>query len=334
MAYSYGDPKRYSRGQVTRAGTLLANGQGGQHELSVVNNWRNAHSYILNTFQATLRNYIRKDEGDVTFAQRLKRLATIVDKLRSGRAHDLASMHDLAGCRLIFASPDQLQDFRSRFHKTRALHRRIDANRYDYIVNPKNTGYRGVHEVYKYEAMSRGGAVYDGLKIEIQYRTRVQHAWATAVETSDILDGARIKFDQGANPKRERFFVLAAEWIARDRENTFGCAPQLSDADLRQQLRSLEDELGVIQRLNAARKSEVVIPARKHIVLRLNQGDLTARGFTEPKAAIAYRDSVEKENPLDDIVYVSAQTPRAIPDAFRNYFRDAADFVDMISPAL
>jgi len=334
MAYSYGDPRRYSKGAVTRAGNAVAAGKPSPEDIAIINNWRNSHAYVLNTFQATLRSYIRKGRADVTFAQRLKRLTTIVDKLRSGRAKDLASMHDLAGCRLIFSSIADLNEFRERFHTTRARHERIDANRYDYIVEPKATGYRGVHEVYKYQATTHGGAIYNNLKIELQFRTRVQHAWATAVEISDLLDGARIKFDQGVNPKRERIFALAAEIIAREKEDLVGCLPDLSDAKLRDEFRKLERELNVISTLHAARKSDVVIPARKHIVLRIHQGDLAARGFTEAKEAIVYRDAIEKDNPDDDVVYVTAQTPRAIADAFRNYFRDAADFVDLVNKAL
>jgi putative GTP pyrophosphokinase len=319
MAYSYGDPRKFSKGQVSRAAQAAANGKGGPESLAIINNWRNSHSYILNTFQATLRGYIRRnDHLEITFAQRLKRLSTILDKIKTGRARDLASMHDLAGCRLIFKSVDDLQQFRADFHGTRATHLRVDKGRYDYLSHPKATGYRGIHEVYQYRSSSEAGSVYNNLKIEIQYRTRAQHAWATAVEISDILDGARIKFDRGANPARERFFVLS------------GCVPELSDKALRDEMRGIEKRLNILGTLNAARKSDIAIPASKYLVLRIHQEDLTASGFKEPRDAIAYRDSLEEEHPEDDIVYVSAQSPRAVADAFRNYFRDAADFVDMV----
>ena len=331
MAYSYGDPRKFSKGQVSRAAQAAANGKGGPESLAIINNWRNSHSYILNTFQATLRGYIRRnDHLEITFAQRLKRLSTILDKIKTGRARDLASMHDLAGCRLIFKSVDDLQQFRADFHGTRATHLRVDKGRYDYLSHPKATGYRGIHEVYQYRSSSEAGSVYNNLKIEIQYRTRAQHAWATAVEISDILDGARIKFDRGANPARERFFVLASELIAREEEGLSGCVPELSDKALRDEMRGIEKRLNILGTLNAARKSDIAIPASKYLVLRIHQEDLTASGFKEPRDAIAYRDSLEEEHPEDDIVYVSAQSPRAVADAFRNYFRDAADFVDMV----
>jgi len=331
---AYGDPTKYSKGEVRRSGLALVQG-GDAHDREVVNNWRNAHSYIINTFQATLRLYIKRNDGmDVVMAQRLKRLKTIVDKLATGRARDLSTMHDLAGCRLIFNSIGDLQEYRTQFHGTRAKHERVDEDRYDYIAHPKATGYRGIHEVYKYVASSGGGEKYNGLKIEIQFRTRTQHAWATAVEISDLLDGARIKFDQGANPKRERLFVLASEYLARVKEGTYGYCPDLTDAQLCAEMRGLENELGVIRTLDMARKSNTVIPQKKHIVLHFHMDELSAKGFSDAKQAMEFRDDVENVYPEDDIVYVSAASPRAIADAFRNYFRDAVDFVEYVKPAL
>ncbi|KAA2230525.1 RelA/SpoT domain-containing protein [Pseudomonas brenneri] len=332
---AYGDPKKYSKGAVSRAGTKLSVGQGAAEDREIVNNWRNSHAYILNTFQANLRDYMRRHGGmNITFAQRLKRLNTIIDKLSTGRANDLASMHDLAGCRLIFDSIEEIQEFRASFHKTRAKHLRDDQDRYDYIARPKSTGYRGIHEVYKYASQSIGGQIYSGLKIEIQYRTRTQHAWATAVEISDLLDGARIKFDQNANPKRERLFVLASEYLARTRENQRGAFPDVNDADLCREMRELEGELGVIHTLDMARRSATEIPQRKHIVLHFHDGELIAEGFASGPKAMAYRDGIEKQHPADDVVYVTAQSTGAIADAFRNYFRDAEDFVESVKPAL
>lgn len=332
---SYGNPEKYSRGAVTRAGQALASNVGSDLDREIVNNWRNSHAYILNTFQANLRDYMRRhDSMNITFAQRLKRLNTILDKLATGRARNLATMHDLAGCRLIFDSIDDIQQFRASFHKTRAKHARNDDDRYDYIAHPKPTGYRGIHEVYKYASQSAGGKLYSGLKIEVQYRTRTQHAWATAVEISDLLDGARIKFDQNANPRRERLFVLASEYLARTRENSLGACPDISDEELCFEMKQLEQELGVIHTLDMARRSTTEIPQKKHVVLHFHNGELSAKGFSSGPRAMAYRDIIEIEHPSDDVVYVAAQSTSAIADAFRNYFRDAEDFVESVKPAI
>jgi putative GTP pyrophosphokinase len=335
MPYSYGDPSLYTKTAVRRAGERMAGDGGTVRDEEIIRNWRNSHAFLLTTFRNTLRRYISNEQNyNVVFAQRLKRLNTILDKLKSGRAKDLSTMHDLAGCRLIFDSIEELSDFRNRFHQSRAKHKRLHADKYDYITTPKETGYRGIHDVFAYQVKESSGSIYNGLRIEIQYRTKAQHAWATAVEISDLLDGHRIKFEIGVNVRRERLFVLASEYIARNREGFYGCCPELTDAQLVDEIKELEADLHIFANLSAARKSAVKIPIRENIVLHFAEDELKVFGWKESKAALAYRDSIERSFPMDDVVYVSGANPAAISNAFRNYFKDAADFVDMVSPAL
>lgn len=336
MPYSYGDPSLTTKSAVRKAGERIANGSGSPEDHATVRNWRNSHAFVLTTFQNTLRRYIRNDHGvNIVFAQRLKRLNTIIDKLSTGRAKDLSTMHDLAGCRLIFDNINELNAFRSRFHESRARHVRLSPEKYDYINAPKSTGYRGVHDVFSYLVNdSSAGSVYNGLRIEIQYRTKAQHAWATAVEISDILDGHRTKFDSGVNPNRERLFVLASEYIARSREGLTGYLPNLTEKEICQELQELEHDLHAIANLRAARKSNAEIPRQRNIVLHFSTGALKVFGFSSPKIALKRRDEIEQQYPSDDVVYVSAESPGAISNSFRNYFTDAADFVDMLTPAL
>ena len=90
--------------------------------------------------------------------------------------------------RLIFDSLRELDEFRADFHHARFFHkRRNEADKYDYIKTPKGTGYRGIHDVYVYDVNSRIGTRLEGLFVEIQYRTLVQHAWATAVEVIGFI---------------------------------------------------------------------------------------------------------------------------------------------------
>ncbi len=107
-------------------------------------------------------------------------------------------MDDVAGCRLIFESIEELNLFRKKFHKAKFKHRRRnDLDKYDYIKNPKNTGYRGIHDVYSYDVNSSEGKKYKGLQVEIQYRTLIQYAWATAVEVVGFVTESQPKFQEG-----------------------------------------------------------------------------------------------------------------------------------------
>lgn len=94
---------RYSKSQVKNAGDRI---RGGITPLDgdaiILDNWRAAHGYLINTFQATLRTRIKQSGIPAIVAQRLKRSVTIIDKLKQGRATNLSNMQDIAGVRIVF----------------------------------------------------------------------------------------------------------------------------------------------------------------------------------------------------------------------------------------
>ena len=111
----------------------------------------------------------------------------------------LARMHDIAGCRLIFKDLANLQNFRDGVLTSEARHELVGgSDRYNYIGRPKPSGYRGIHDVYRYHVRSIGGENGMACASRYKYRTRVQHAWATAVEISDIVNSTRLKFGEAA----------------------------------------------------------------------------------------------------------------------------------------
>ena len=184
---SWVSPK-FSKSRVNKAGHAIGSGTATPQDIEVMENWRASHAYILNTFQATLRN--RSRDTNAAVGTRLKRRATIENKVRRYADMQLARMHDIAGCRIIFDSIEELLQFRNELHSARFNHKRRGAEneeRWNYLVHPKLDGYRGIHEVYEYDVKSEGGKTWNGLNIEIQFRTYAQHAWSTAVEVAGLL---------------------------------------------------------------------------------------------------------------------------------------------------
>lgn len=329
MSDGFVQPGGSTQGEIRRAGAAIAAGTASQRDEEVVQEWRDCHAYVLNTFQNTLRRWIR--DRPYVLVQRLKRLSTVRDKLSTGRSKDVASMHDLAGCRIIFPTVDDLHAYRKEFHKgTRSAHTYVSNGKFDYLANPKATGYRGMHDVFKYNVMRKPGSAWNGLRVEIQYRTQAQHAWATAVEISDLIDGERVKFDRGANIERERLFVLTSEYIARNVEGMKGPLPALTDEEVSEEMRILEGKIGVLGRLRALGARQIEVPNKKNLVLQFTNNELHVLSFNSAKQAMNKRNQVELESPDTDVVYIRAEKPNEVASAFRNYFRDARGFLDLL----
>ncbi|WP_233279541.1 nucleotidyltransferase family protein [Acidihalobacter yilgarnensis] len=122
-----------SKSRVNRAGANVRAGVETPDDLRSIEEWRAAHRAVLNTFQASLR--ARTRDQSIVVAQRHKRRNTIFNKLRRLPKMELSRMDDIAGCRLIFESLDDLYRFRKQFHKAKFKHKRKnEIDKYDYIT--------------------------------------------------------------------------------------------------------------------------------------------------------------------------------------------------------
>ncbi|NTS31241.1 RelA/SpoT domain-containing protein [Phyllobacterium sp. BT25] len=299
----------------------------------VIDDWRAAHRHILNTFQAFLRNRTRGTK--IVVAQRHKRLKTIIDKLQRFPTMQLARMDDVAGCRLIFPTVEELYVFREQIHAARIQHRRKnDVDKYDYIKSPKSTGYRGIHDVYEYNARSTLGAPYKGLLIELQYRTIYQHAWATCVEVVGFITESQPKFERG-DDRYGTILQYASELIAREYEKRNSCVPELSNRELVDAFLKLDDELNFMSMLRGIHAVDRDIDARKNVILIFSDKEpLRTISFENSSDAVRKLFSLEKEIDITkDVVLVRADTGDEVRDAFRNYFSDAREFIRYVETA-
>lgn len=342
-------PPPNSRNAIRRAGIAISEGRETEADLDILDQWRAAHGYALNTFQANLRQRIQRQNLAVEFVQRLKRRNTVIDKLRrpgpdgGSLIRDLAGMHDLAGCRLIFDNVADLRAFRAQLHQGFGEHKlRNDVGKYDYIDHPKVTGYRGIHDVYAHHPRSHrrgdeGNSPWHGLRVEIQFRTKAQNSWATAVEIADLIDRERTKFEFGGG-NRGLFFRIASEIIARRHENLERSFNGESTDDLRRKLDDLERELNILGRLSALKGYDGDVKLARHNVLNIVHDDANANGFRleistfrSPGQALAAANIAESDSRSINAVYVRSDNPHQLRAAYKNYFSDPTNFVDLLN---
>jgi ppGpp synthetase/RelA/SpoT-type nucleotidyltranferase len=316
-----------SKGLVNRAGDALRAGKPlSVEELHAVEAWRAAHKHVLNSFQATLRNRTKGTKAQV--AQRLKRRHTIIDKLSREKGMQLSRMDDIAGCRLIFPDISAIRKFRNSFLRAKFNHKhKNEIDKYDYIKRPKDTGYRGIHDIYQYNAKSKEGQPFAGLLIELQYRTFPQHAWATAVELVSRITDSQPKFLRG-DKRYIEFFRLASEIIARAEEDTFSIYPDKKVSDLVKEFTDAEAEVKILGMLHGLHTIYEELSEGGTMILQFSaNGQLKIHQLDGDQNETAEYFRLEKENPEDDIVLVNADTFEEIRSAYRNYFSDSQEFL-------
>jgi ppGpp synthetase/RelA/SpoT-type nucleotidyltranferase len=323
---------------VTKIGHRIAAGTATLEDVTSFEKWRGAHAYVINTFQANLR---RRSRGtSIAVGTRLKRRETILNKLRRFRQMQLGRMHDIAGCRLIFPDLKELEAFRTAFHTARFSHKRreFEGDKWNYIDHPKEDGYRGIHDVYEYNVSTWTGKAFNGLLIELQYRTLVQHTWATAVEVAGLLTHNNPKFGQGS-PELIRFFSLASELLSRRYEERVSSLPHLSDSELISEFRRLEKDTRTLQLFRQVNAKAVSIDFKRNNVLVFplvsaaeeNASDLRIYSFAYVTPAIDLYNKLEKELAgRADVVLVRADSFQNMRLTFQNYFADTTDFVRMM----
>ncbi len=329
----------HSRNRVQSAGDRIRRGTATHEDMAVLENWRASHAHVINTFQANLR---RRTRGTgILVGQRLKRRVTIVDKLSRQAGMNLARMHDIAGCRVIFSNTKELLEFRAELIKSRAQHERLTAERdqFNYIERPKSSGYRGIHDVYRYHSYAKAADKWSGLLVEIQFRTRAQHAWATAVEIADLLTRSRGKFAE-ADDDYQHFFKVCSEIIARTTENSNSCFPEMSDSDLTKAFEAANKSTNLLEILRRTNQVSTDL-SEKFFKKKLNtiltypyEGGTMLRvySFDDTRKAIERYEELEKElEGKADVVLVRAEDANSLMKVFQNYFTDARDFVRYVT---
>lgn len=171
--------RKVYRGEITDGETFLK-------AIDTIERHRATFKHPLVTANNGLRSMVRTLRLDGQVSQRLKRMATILDKVKREPNLSLERMQDIGGCRVVV--PSRSDVYRLSEHLQR-LH--PEARLSDYIESPRQSGYRGVHVVVEYGACPR--------PIEVQIRTRAMHQWATTVEDISGNQGINYKMD-GATP--------------------------------------------------------------------------------------------------------------------------------------
>jgi ppGpp synthetase/RelA/SpoT-type nucleotidyltranferase len=180
----------HSKSKVDKAGQALAKGVArSEEELveleTVFDDYRKAHLQPLTELTLELQRWITEYGARYYIAQRLKRKPQIIRKLN--RLHvRLSQLQDIGGCRII------VTDNRDVDRLLKFLQTKLSASAALKITDYRekgrdDTGYRALHLLF----------TRDGVSLELQVRSQVQHYWAESIERTSVVYGHHLKEREG-----------------------------------------------------------------------------------------------------------------------------------------
>ena len=330
---------KYGKKKIEKAGRKIALENLSEDEkwecLEVIDNWRAAHAFPMNTFTINLKKQVNDIEGAIV-VQRLKRLDTIVDKLKRFPEMSLYRMQDLGGCRVILPTIEDVYSVKKKFQSSRIRHELHNEKDYIAIPNP-DTGYRGIHLIYKYQSDRKED--YNGLLVEVQIRSKKQHLWATAVETVGIFTQNGLKFNQGSD-RWLRFFKVVSALFSIEEASAVVEGVSEDPKEIINELLYIMRELKVAEKLltiglattHMGRIRTSKTPGYYLMALDVNNSKLGITKFSNiEKATDEYNKLELRKTAGMDVVLVSAQSFEALMHAYPNYFANVKEFMNTLT---
>jgi ppGpp synthetase/RelA/SpoT-type nucleotidyltranferase len=348
-------PKGYSKSKIDWAGSVLINeastSQDTEKALEILDNWRAIHRYPTHIFKKRLKDISEKLDKEALAVQRLKRLPSIIKKLKrkyygNNPTMNLSQMQDIAGCRVVMSNVELARKlYKEGYIRGDLKHKKV--NEKDYITYPKEDGYRSIHLMYKYKSDKEGKKDYNGLLIEVQIRSKLEHLWATAIETVDFFTRQAIKSNEGQTEWMVFFKLVSSAFALMENTPLVPNTPT-DEKELYAQIKKMEQELQVIkvmggwaQAVQVFEKASKEKPNLQFFLLELDiTGEkLNITGYTkgqEEKAIMDYAKA-EKRNQGKkeyDVVLVGVDAANDLRKAYPNYFADTKDFLENLKKIL
>ncbi len=325
---------KYSKGDVNRAGLALNSTDERTHSeaKAVLDNWRACHVAPLNSFQKSLRLRLKKLDGNALVSQRLKRSPSILSKLERNPGMNLARMQDIGGIRAVVDSMQKVRDIEGEYKKGTRVFSIVSGGK-DYINYPKDSGYRSVHMVFKCK---------NGFSIELQIRTEVQHAWATAVETMGTFLKQSLKSSEGPEEWLDFFSLASSSFAIIEGTPRSPEYDKYSAEEVFKLLLKKEKELDVLNKLSGFRVAAKHIKDDKkkghyHLVtLDLDAHMCNIQSYAPKDISFANIEYSKKEELVSQgkniqVVLVSSESIASLKEAYPSYFLDAQLFAKQVS---
>ncbi|MCL2710479.1 MAG: hypothetical protein FWE95_06335 [Planctomycetaceae bacterium] len=327
---------QFSKTTVNRAGEVLIRDPHNENALEVLEYWRGLQAGVLEDGRRP-NDFLSVGWIHVNVAARIKRTVSIIEKLKRYPSMKLSRMQDIAGLRFVVdftqtptTASGAFQAYVETFQKHTMksfINKAVD----NYVQSPRPSGYRAIHLVYQNDI---------GQFLEIQFRTRLQHLWAMAVETVGMFYGQALKASQGDQDWLD-FFRLASAAISHVESGpVVAIHADTSVEAIRKELKRQGTEQSFFSKLAAIKEVDEKFSAEEYdywlLELNIKRGENTIYGFTANQLQTAQEMYVAKEQTPAcrrgdvQVVLVSTRSFKDLRKAYPSYFLDVADFMNLV----
>lgn len=333
-----------SKNMAKRAGVILRDINAPEDKVkeanAIVSDWREAHQEILDFYHDLLKTTALSLDSDALCVSRLKRYDTIIGKLKRPGLHmNLNQMHDIAGCRAIVGDNDCV--FAVKDCLEAALKNSCIPGIKDYIHQPKKNGSRSLHLICQHDSSLTG---LKDLYCEIQIRTRLQHEWATALETYDVVCGSGLKFDKGSLDEA-RIFALISNVLAIKENAALVPCVSADLNELRSEIIELDNKLKLLDRLAACSGSVSVVATsgnfsdNAYCLMCVDYGEQKTDLFIyddyeDLRTNELYTRQEEMKKDLQDVLLVKVSSLKGLQEAYPSYSMDIKGFLNTVNEFL
>jgi ppGpp synthetase/RelA/SpoT-type nucleotidyltranferase len=198
-----------SKSQINKLGknlrVTIREGQDiGKVELEQLQEYRTSFREDISPVFESVASIAKKIRRDSLISLRIKRIESILSKIKREPTMSLGNMGDIAGCRVICHSKSALSLIRNEITKLYSV-----TNVKDYVTKPKPDGYKGYHIYIK-------SPVNEHKQVEIQLRHARTHKWASLVEIIDIIYDLKLKEGEMHPELQEFLYLLSLEKFSLD----------------------------------------------------------------------------------------------------------------------
>lgn len=324
-----------TKGEINRAGCYLIDKSGGlsrNDAHNILKDFRFVHQHPMALFRHLIDRKLKKNNIEALVSQRLKRIPSIIKKLKIQKNMNLSRMQDIGGLRIVVEGMEEviiIRDEIKKVEKNRNF-RFILANEKDYIKKPDKSGYRSIHMIYKYEK-EKYIPSYKQCRVEIQIRTKLQHSWATAVEVLGTFLNQPLKQSFGNKEYLDIFKKISQLFIGLENK-------KIDYEFIKEVKKDIEDTafLEKLTNFNFVTKylDHKGVSQGQYLLLKTNckEQEIEIARYSSVRFKQANEDYIDMEfenlgNDAVEVVLLSIRDIKKLQQSYPNYFMDTTDFI-------